>query len=134
MMSRKIPMSALQQSVYSILSEKQTTPVYEDVPQDEPLPYITLGAFTCKRLGNKTTDISSVTLQVHIRAERGNREEVNEIANDITAVLTSWPVDLSADKFLVVSQDVGFFKAFPEETAAYHGICTFIAQIQTIGG
>lgn len=133
MIMRRIPMNALQKGVYSILTTKQTTPVYDDIPQDAVLPYITIGAFTCKSVGNKTADISDISLQLHIWSEYSGKLEVNEIANDITAVLTSWPIDLSPEGFDIMSQDTDMFEAFPEETAGYHGVITFVAKIQNIG-
>jgi hypothetical protein len=131
---RRIPMNALQKGVFFILSTKQTTPVYDDVPQDAALPYITLGAFTDKQVGNKTADIHDISQQIHIWSEYEGKKEVNDIANDVTAVLTSWPIDLSADDFNMMSQDVDFFEAFPEETDGYHGVVTFTAKIQNLGG
>lgn len=134
MIIRRIPMNALQKGVFFILSTKQTTPVYDDVPQDAALPYITLGAFTDKQVGNKTADIHDISQQIHIWSEYEGKKEVNDIANDVTAVLTSWPIDLSADDFNMMSQDVDFFEAFPEETDGYHGVVTFTAKIQNLGG
>lgn len=127
-------MSALQRGVYKILMEKQTTPVYDDVPCEACLPYVTIGAFTCKNTGNKTADIADVSLQIHIWSEYSGKMEVNEIANDLTAVLTSWPIDLSHDEFNVMSQDIDFFEAFQEDEDGYHGVITFVAKIQNIGG
>jgi hypothetical protein len=129
---RRIPMNALQKGVFSIISTKQTTPVYDDVPEDAVLPYITIGAFTCKQTGNKTADVYAISQQIHIWSAYEGKKEVNEIANDVTAVLTSWPIDLSEDSFNAMSQDVDFFEAFPEEIAGYHGIITFVAKIQNI--
>jgi len=133
MIIRRIPMNALQKGVYSILTQYQTTPVYDDVPEGAALPYVTLGAFTCKPGGNKTADISDISLQIHVWSEYAGKSEVNGIANDVTAVLTSWPIDLSADGFSCLSQDVDFFEAFPEETAGYHGVVTFVARVQNVG-
>lgn len=134
MIIRRIPMNALQKGVYSILSAKQTTPVYDDVPADAVLPYITLGSFTCKQVGNKTADLVDVSLQIHIWSAYEGKREVNEIADDVTAVLTSWPLNLTADGFIANSQDIDFFEAFPEETAGYHGVLTFVSKIQNLGG
>lgn len=134
MIIRRIPMNALQKGVYSILSQYQTTPVYDDVPEDAVAPYITLGAFTCKQVGNKTADIYEISQQIHIWSSYDGKKEVNEIANDVTTVLTSWPMDMSADGFNAMSQDVDFFEAFPEEEEGYHGIITFVSKIQNLGG
>ena len=144
MIRRRIPMNALQKGVFLILSAKQTTPVYDDVPEYQTgpegnpvrvvLPYITLGAFTDKQIGNKTADIHDISQQIHIWSEYAGKKEVNEIANDITAVLTSWPIDLTKDGFNVMSQDVDFFEAFPEESSGYHGVITLVAKIQNVGG
>jgi hypothetical protein len=149
---RRIPMNALQKGVFSILATKQTTPVYDDVPEYQmdaegnPLfdeqrncipirfPYITLGAFTDKQVGNKTADIHDISQQIHIWSEYEGKKEVNEIANDITAALTSWPIDLSREGFDVMSQDIDFFEAFPEEKAGYHGVLTLVCKIQNLGG
>ena len=134
MIIRRIPMNALQKGVYSILSTKQTTPVYDDVPPEAVLPYVTLGAFTCKQNGGKTSDISDISLQVHIWSEYSGKREVNEIANDVAAVLTAWPLDLVADGFKALSQDVDFFEAFPEDEGGYHGVITFVCRVQNVGG
>ena len=134
MIIRRIPMNGLQKGVFSLLATKQTTPTYDDVPEEATFPFITLGAFTDKQTGNKTADIHDISLQIHIWSEYEGKKEVNEIANDVTAVLTSWPLDLSADGFNVMSQDVDFFEAFPEEVAGYHGVITFVAKIQNLGG
>lgn len=126
-------MNALQKGVYSILSTKQTTPIYDDVPEGAELPYVTIGAFTCKSNGAKPTDISDVSLQLHIWSSYSGKMEVNEIANDVTAVLTSWPIDLSADGFSLTRQDVDFFEAFPENSGGYRGVITFVSRIQNLG-
>lgn len=138
MIIRRIPMNALQQGVYSILTEKQegddVFPIYDDVPEGAALPYVTIGAFTCKRTGDKVSDINYISLQLHVWSEYNGKSEVNRIADDITNILTSWPIDLSVSGFSVINQDVDFFEAFPEETAGYHGVVTFVSTIQNLGG
>lgn len=127
-------MNPLQERVFELLSTKQTTSVYDDVPEDATFPYITLGAFTCKRIGNKTVDIYDISQQIHVWSEYEGKKEVNEIADDITAVLTNWYIDLSTNGFKVLSQGVDFFEAFPEEIGGYHGVLTLVARIQNLGG
>jgi hypothetical protein len=133
-------MNALQKGVFSLLTNNVITvgehvvKTYDAVPEDAVLPYITLGSFTCKNLGNKTADIVDVSMQVHIWSAYEGKREVNEIADDVTAILTSLPIDLAVDGFNVMSQDVDFFEAFPEEPEGYHGVITFVAKIQNLGG
>ena len=135
MIRRRIPMDALQAGVYEILTTHDLdVSVYDEVPPGAHMPYITLGAFTCKNTGNKTADISDVSLQVHIWSEYAGKTEVNQIATDVTALLPSWPLDLSASRFNVMSQDVDFFEAFPDDGGGYHGVVTFAARIQNLGG
>lgn len=131
---KRIPLVPLQKAIYADLLQYQTTPVYDDVPHNAKLPYITLGSFTCKNNGAKNTEISDVTLQIHIWSEYSGKAEVNEIANDVIAVLSAVPMDLSADNFKTMIQEIDFFEAFPEESAGYHGVITFVAKIQNLGG
>lgn len=133
-MIRKIPLNALQKGVFSILTQHQTNTVYDAVPKNAVFPYVTLGEFTNKFSGSKNVDISDVSLQIHIWSKYEGKAEVNGIAEDLAAVLTSWPVDLSSAGFNVISQGVDFFEAFPEEIAGYHGVLTFVAKVQNLGG
>lgn len=134
MIRRRIPMDALQKGVYEILTTHELgVPVYDEVPPDAAMPYITLGAFTCKNTGNKTADISDISLQVHIWSEYAGKTQVNTIANDVTALLTSWELDLSASGFNVMSQDVDFFEAFPDDGGGYHGVLTLVCRVQNTG-
>lgn len=129
---RRIPMTALQTGLFNLLSAGQTTPVYDDVPEDAALPYITIGAFTCKRLPDKTSDIWDASIQIHIWSDYSGKAEINSVANDITTVLSSAAID--AEGFAVISQDVDFFEAFPEGEFGYHGVLTIVVNIQNTGG
>jgi hypothetical protein len=133
-------MNALQKGVFNLLTDNVITvgehvvKTHDVVPEDAVLPYNTLGAFTCKNMGNKTADISDISLQIHVWSANEGKREVNEIANDVIQVLTSVPLDLSADSFNVMSQDIDFFESFPEDESGYHGVITFVAKIQNLGG
>jgi hypothetical protein len=137
MIIRRIPLDALQQGVYDILTtnltEEDAIPIYDDVPDAAVCPYITLGAFTNKFGGSKDVDISDVSLQIHIWSEYSGKTEVNTIANNVANVLTSWIIVLSAEGFNVIEQGIDMFEAFPEETTGYHGVLTFVARVQNIG-
>ena len=133
MIIRRIPMNAVQKAVYSILSTKQSTPVYDSVPAAAVLPYITIGEFTAKMSGAKTSDISDISLTLHIWSEYEGKSEVNGIANDVAAVLTAWPLVMTSDGFAALSQDVDFFESFPEEIHGFHGVLTMSATVQNLG-
>ncbi|SEJ60270.1 Protein of unknown function [Propionispira arboris] len=129
---KRIPMVAMQTALYALLTQGQTTPVYDDVPDEAKLPYITLGAFTCKQNGDKTASIWDVSIQIHGWSEYSGKAEINEILDDVSTVISSVNVDLSAANFCVIDQDIDFVEAFPEEIAGYHGVITVIAKIQDV--
>lgn len=134
MIKRRIPMMALTTEVYRVLTTYQDTcPVYDFVPQKSTPPYAVIGEFTYKQDGAKDTDMGAVSLQIHIFSVYAGKAEVNEIAEDLTLVLTSCPLDLSASNFSVISQDVDMFEAFPDEVQGYHGVLTFVATVQNLG-
>ncbi len=125
-------MTALQTGLFSLLAAGQTTPVCDDVPEDVVFPYITIGAFTCKRVADKTSDIWDASIQLHIWSNHNGKAEINAVADDIVTVITSAAIE--APGFAVISQDVDFFEAFPEEEFGYHGVLTIVVTIQNIGG
>jgi hypothetical protein len=132
-------MNALQKGVFRLLTDNVITigehvvKTYDAVPEDAVMPYVTLGSFTNKPGGSKDIDKSDVSLQIHIWSAYEGKREVNEIADDVTAILTSLPINLAADGFNVMSQDIDFFEAFPEDPEGYHGVCTFVARVQNSG-
>lgn len=131
---RRVPLIVFQKGLFDLLSVGQTTPVYDYVPRGVEPPYITLGAFTCKQNGDKTSDIWDISNNIDIWSDYNGRKEVNGIANDIATVLSSALIDLSADHFKVISQEIDFFEAWEEEEFGYHGVITLLAKIQNLGG
>ena len=83
--------------------------------------------------GAKTSDISDISLTLHIWSEYEGKSEVNGIANDVAAVLTAWPLVMTSDGFAALSQDVDFFESFPEEIHGFHGVLTMSATVQNLG-
>jgi hypothetical protein len=130
---RRIPMTALQTGLFNLLSDGQTTPVIDNVPEDAVLPYIQIGAFTCKNISDKTTDIWDCSIQINIFSDYKGKAEINNIANDIVTVLSSTIVDMSADKFIALSLDVDFFETWQEEEFGYRGVVTIVVKVQNVG-
>lgn len=131
--ARRIPMNAFQKGLYALLVAGQTTPIHDDVPEAAVPPYITLSEFSCKRVNEKTGDIWDVSQKLSVWSTYDGKAEVNEIADDIATVISSAIVDLSANNFRVISQEVESIEAFPEETFGFYGEVTIRAQIQNLG-
>lgn len=138
---RRIPLVAVQRAIYKLLQDCPITvngkpvAVYDDVPRNvEALPRITFGDFTHNTGAGKVTEMGDISLRLHIWSRYNGKKEVNEIADDLTSILTSVPLDLQRDGFKAVSQDVTFFEAFEADQHGYHGVLTFNAKIQNLGG
>lgn len=137
-MIHRIPMIAFQTAVYTLLAEKQTAPVYDDVgsgggQQDVAFPCVSFGAYRCEPDGAKDVVMFNVMLSLEIWSEYEGKKEINEIADDLAAVYTSWGLDLSANGFHVIDQWIDSLEAFPEDTHGYHGTLTVAAKIQYRG-
>jgi len=133
-MIRHIPFQATHKGVYDILSKKQTTKVYDTVPDEGEFPCISFGPFTSKPGGAKNVDISNISLQLHIWSMDTSKKEIEEVCNDVAAVITAWPLDVASLGFCALEQDVDFCEIFEEEEVSYHAVLTFTAKIQYIGG
>lgn len=132
---KRIPLVAFQTALYTLLkSYGQTVPVYDDVPANAKLPFITLGGFTSKQVGSKTTNCWDISQQIHLWSDYHGKKEVNQMADDVSSLITAYKLNLATAGFDVTSQDVDFFEAFEEEEGGYSGVVTFVARIQDLGG
>ena len=127
----RIPMVAVQKELFRVLTEYQTTPVYDVLDQDSIFPCITFGSFTAKNESAKNSaDIANVTITLDIWSEHRGKMEINQIADNIALVLSRVDVDLSASEFHCLDQSVDFFEAFDEMEEGYHGVLTLSLIIQ----
>lgn len=138
---RRIPLVALQRAVFKVLQDhpisinNRVVPVFDDIPRDPgALPWITFGSFTHSSGAGKITDMGESTLHIHIWSDYHGKKEVNEIADDLALILTSVPLCFPDGGFVTATQDVTFFEAFEADNDGYHGVLTFSAKIQNIGG
>lgn len=138
-MRRRIPLVALQKAIYALLKDypikikDKTVTVFDDVPKNvTDVPRITFGDFTHNPGAGKTTEMGDVSLRLHIWSRYQGKKEVNEIADDLTLLLTSRRLDLSADGFNLASQDVTMFESYEADGFGYHGVLTFNAKIQNL--
>ena len=132
-MIRKIPFTVLQKAVYTLVKNGQNHAVWDDVPENEPLPYIKLGSFSGKFHGDKTQSIWQVTQQIHAWSDYEGKQEINEMLDDISTLISSVRPDLSADGFEVIDCDVDTVDAYEEiyenNSRAYHGVVVAIFTI-----
>lgn len=137
-MINRIPMIAFQTAVYEILTTKQSTKVYDDIGPENgesvSHPCVSFGAYRCEPDGAKNAVLFNVTLNLEIWSEYEGKKEINEIADDLSAVYTAWPLDLSESGFKVIDQGIESLEAFPEEEHGYHGTLSVTAKIQYVGG
>lgn len=129
---RRIPLNVLTKELYELLTANLTVPVYDDVPPDAVLPYVTFGLFTCKTAGTKVNDITDVTINIDIWSDYQGKSEVNTIAHSVIGLLNqldSTTVDLTADNFAFLAGEVDFFEAFAEDGNGYHGVITYLCKI-----
>lgn len=129
---KRIPLNSISKAVYQLLTNHQTVPVYDDVPQEAATPYITMGTFTCKANEIKNNDLVDATLNMEIWSQYQGKKEVNSIADDIITLLSAATFDLSEDGFACLGTEVDFFESYPEEDFGYHGILTIICKIQNM--
>lgn len=129
---KRIPLNALQKGMYDILTQCQETPVYDDVPEDATLPYVTFGLFTAKPGGGKVTDISDVSITLFIWSDYAGKAEVNRIAEEIITVFGVHKPDLSAYDFKAMNIEFDMLEAFPEEEDGYRAAVTFVTKIQNV--
>lgn len=137
-MISRIPMMVFQEAVYELLSAKQGAKIYDDVgaANDEKIifPCVSFGPYKCEPNGGKNIVIFDVTLALEIWSEYEGKKEINEIADDLSAVYTAWHLKLEDKGFCVIDQGIESLEAFPEEEHGYHGTLTIAAKIQQIGG
>ncbi len=138
MLINRIPMCTFQSAVYALLTTYQTTPVYDDVGDTESAdvtyPCVSFGAYRCEPNGAKDVVIFDVSLDLEMWSNYEGKKEINEIADNLAAVYTSYGLDLSSDGFIAVAQGIDSLEAFPEEVHGYHGTLTITAKIQYLGG
>ena len=126
----RVPILAVQKGLVALLTQGQSTKIYDDVVPKAKLPYISIGAINAKPNGSKDRAIFDVSVQLHLWSGYQGKFEINSMMNDVATVLSYASIDTSADGFSVVSQEIDFFEVFSEELHGYHGVITIVIKIQ----
>lgn len=134
-MTNRLPIIALQKALFTLLTAHLTSPaipVYDDVPKDAALPYVTFGTATWRPTGTKDADIGDVGQPIEIWSEYKGKAEVIGIADKIVNILAKYAVNLSADEFMVIKSEIEGFEAPPKDDSGYHGTLSLFYKIQNI--
>lgn len=130
-MIKRIPNNALQKALIALFKAKLSVPAYDFVTSTAKMPYVALGAFTCRDISTKTEDRSHVTLQINIFSSYRGKYEINAIAEQIISILTSEQINIDED-FYTTMQAVNMYEAFPEDENSYSGVVSFECEIQNM--
>lgn len=130
---KRLPNNAVHKALYEFLSENIETPVYDYVPQDAALPFVTLGAVNVEDKSTKSEDMTHVSVQVHLWSDYKGRYEINNLAEEIINLLGNNQLDLTGDGFYANAQGVDFYETYPEDESGFNGVLTFEMLVQDIG-
>lgn len=128
---KRLPNNAVQRALLLFLRANVDIPVYDYVPEEAKLPFITLGAINVQDQSTKAEDMTHVSIQIHIWSHYKGRYEINILAEELMQLLTKEQLDLGSERFWALSQSIDFYETYPEEDNGYSGILTFEMMIQT---
>lgn len=127
------PEWALQTGVYQRLSADADlvarlggTAIYDDVPQDAPFPYVTLGEITSRERGSASGEGREHTLTLHVWSRTKGRKEVQEIAALVTAALHDANLALQDHTLVNLRFTLSDARRDPDGET-YHGVVQFRA-------
>lgn len=129
---KRLPNNMVHKALIAFLRDKVGCRVYDFVPEDAELPFVTLGNINAEDKSTKSEDIIHLTVQIHIWSNYRGRYEINSLAEKIINALSSVQLDLSEEDFYSNAQGVDFYESYPEEDSGYNGVITFELLVQNI--
>jgi hypothetical protein len=127
---RRLPNNCVHKVLIAFLRRDVGCRVYDYVPEDAALPFVTLGNINAEDKSTKSDDIVHLTVQIHIWSNYKGRYEINRLAEKIINALSEHQLDLSEDDFVSTAQGVDFYESYPEEDSGYNGVITFELLVQ----
>lgn len=127
---KRLPNNCVHKVLISFLRRDVECRVYDYVPEDAVLPFVTLGNINAEDKSTKSDDIIHMTVQIHIWSNYKGRYEINRLAEKIINALSEHQLDLSEDDFVSTAQGVDFYESYPEEDSGYNGVITFELLVQ----
>lgn len=129
---KRLPNNIVHKALLAFLKKEIGCRVYDFVPEDAVLPFVTLGNINAEDKSTKSEDIIHMTVQIHIWSTYRGRYEINSLAEKIIRALSAVQLDLSEEEFYSNAQGVDFYESYPEENSGYNGVITFEMLIQNM--
>ena len=90
----KSPFLTLNTAIGDRIIDRTGREVFDDTPENEKFPYITLGSMIGRDWSDKFIPGQEVHATVHIWSQYPGKKEVSEIGDEILQALTRTPLDL----------------------------------------
>lgn len=129
---KRIPNIAITRALVTLLKDHLDVPVTDHLDDSSPLPYISIGAFSCEDDRTKVDDILHCSITLHIWSEYAGKAQVNSIAEQIISVLNDYDIDVSSDGFLIFDGKISQYEAYEENQYGYNGIITLDMSVQNL--
>lgn len=129
---KRLPNNIVHKVLIAFLQDHLGCRVYDFVPENAILPFVTLGNINAEDKSTKSDDIIHLTVQIHIWSTYRGRYEINSLAETIINDLSSHQLDLSEGDFYSNAQGVDFYESYPEDDSGYNGVITFEMLIQNM--
>ncbi len=90
----KSPFLSLHTAVADRLTAETGRKVYDNTPENEKYPYITMGAITGRDWSDKSTPGQDVLVTVHAWSQYAGKKEILTMGDEIVQALTRGALDL----------------------------------------
>ena len=87
----KSPFLVLNTAIADRITEQTGRAVFDDTPENEVFPYITMGALTGRDWSDKFTPGQEVQITVHIWSQYAGKKEVLAIGDEVVQAITKQP-------------------------------------------
>ena len=124
--------TALQMAIYDRLSAGLApVPVYDDVPENPPHPYVTIGAGDWRQAGDKTVDGQEHRPEIHVWSRYRGRKETKDLQGRIHGLLHNRPMDLAGHRLILLRFEFAAVLEDPDGLT-WHGVQRFRALTETL--
>ena len=133
----RLPNNAVMKGLVEVLSKnlaRFNVPVYDFVPLEASLPYVSIGSIVTSDIGTKTEDLTKLEIQINIWSEYHGKYEINSIAQNMINLLTSpeGHIDTTKEGYFVYKQSIKLYEAYPEYNTGYNGVVNLEAYVKNL--